>query len=107
MKDFLLGKAKKDSRVIERYQQDIEPRYREYLKHDVSWIYKVSVLALIDANKCDFVTVHFGLQRHENAQLVYLGYLDFPDGENMDIGRVLVRLMDCLVAADPIFSAEI
>jgi len=57
-----------------------------------SYIYKIGVLSMFDANKCDFGEFHIGIQAHKDSDPVYMGKINFKDGENMDIETTIKRI---------------
>jgi len=111
MKDFL----KQSMGQFDRYDSDWTSwRYAENLNQDVangfwlesetSFIYKVSVLAAIDANKCDWADIAIGIQRSPNSRNEFIGLLRFKHGENDDIGRVLIRALNLINNLHPAFE---
>jgi hypothetical protein len=75
----------------------------DWLKNNTSWIYKVAILTAIDSNKCDFVDVIIGTQRHKSSEPKFVGYFTFFDGENHDIPRVIKRIIDLLKINNDVF----
>lgn len=111
MEEFLRSKVPQEPYPrsvpnVEIYKEDIEERYEAFSECDCSYIYKVATLSIIDGNKCDFAKVYLGYQRDRDSGLVYVGCLDFPNGENTDLGRTLKRLLECLERTAPIFEAD-
>lgn len=90
------------------YAEDVNPDAlsEDWLENQTSYIYKVGVLTAIDANKCDWVKVAIGFQRGENSNIEIKGVLNFRDGENDDIGRVLERAVNLLKGMHPVFEAD-
>lgn len=91
-----------------QYREDVNPDAADgtWLDKRTSYIYRVGVLAVIDANKCDFVEVHIGHQRDPDAPYEYIGKLWWQDGENDDIGRCLRRYIGCLDFMHPVFMDD-
>lgn len=91
--------------VIE-YREDLNPDALTdaWLKNETSYIYKVGVLSLIDANKCDWIHLVIGIQRGKDSRVEIIGKLSFTDGENDDPGRVLKRAMRLLYDTHPVFE---
>lgn len=114
MKEFLLVQAGKSDAAIEelrpliKYSENIEEVYHRSwgLKGDldVSWVWKIAVLALIDSNKWDWAEVYIGWQHDPKSEPVYLGRLSFHSGENMDIARTVKRILSAIQMADPGFD---
>lgn len=75
-----------------------------WLKSETSYIYNVSVLAVIDRNKCDFVDLFIASQKNENYSPTFIGHLKFPQGENDDIARVLKRAINLTKYMHPVFE---
>lgn len=113
MKEFLknhlesISEFNKDWTVWD-YAEDVNPDALsdDWLENRTSYIYKVGVLTAIDANKCDWVEVVIGCQRSENSDIEIKGVLNFQDGENDDIGRVLERTINLLKTIHPVFDAD-
>ena len=109
LEEFLKEKAgagKVNTPLMEygKYQEDIEEHYTEFIERGCPYIYKVGAYAEIDGNKFDYAYIYLGMEREKDGRLVYLGKLEFPDGENSDIGNTLGRLMKCLEMIDSIFT---
>jgi hypothetical protein len=53
-----------------------------------------------DSNKCDFAEVHVAFQTDKNSEMLYLGKLDFKNGENMDlettVKRIAFSMIECM-----------
>ena len=110
LKEFLQAKAKelnplRTSLEYETYKEDVETNYRQFIEKDCSWLYKVGVLALIDGNKWDFCTLFIGVV-DQHAACQFLGKLDFSDGENMDVARLLARMVKVIKEVDSIFEED-
>lgn len=75
------------------YEEDVNPDAASdaWLESCTSFIYKIGVLSVVDANKCDFATVFIGHQRTPGAKPEFIGYLNWSDGENDDPKRSLAR----------------
>lgn len=75
----------------------------EQINHDkyYSYVYRIGVLYMWDANKCDFAEIHVAFQSDKNGEMLYLGKLDFERGENMDlettIKRIAFSMIECLL----------
>lgn len=69
-------------------------------KYD-TYVYRIGVLYMWDGNKCDFAEIHIAFQSDENSEILYLGKLDFKDGENMDlettIKRIAFSMINCVL----------
>lgn len=76
----------------------------DWLKNRTSYIYKVGVLTAIDSNKCDWVYVVIGSQRHPKSPVQIIGILHFESGENDDIRSVIDRAVDLLNYSHPVFE---
>lgn len=57
-----------------------------------TYVYRIGVLYMWDANKCDFAEMHVAYQFDENSEIIYLGKLDFKHGENMDLETTTKRI---------------
>lgn len=114
MKKFLLSKAAElingynESFVHSLYEEnenrDAISSNDDWLKNGTSWIYKVGVLVVIDANKCDFMWILIATQRNEFESYEFIGLLHFNKGENDDVARTLNRVMKELKFMHPVFS---
>ncbi len=110
LKKFLEDKARKLNPVrttleYEVYKEDVEPNYQKFIECDCSWIHKVGVLALIDGNKFDFCTLFIGvIDQHGEYQ--FIGKLNFYEGENMDLARLLARTVKVIKEVDSIFEED-
>lgn len=111
LETFLHGKM--DARLDEDWTRVL---YREntnedaingdaWLENQTSYIYRVGVLAFIDANKCDWVTVLIGHERNPD-QFEFIGKLHWRDGENDDIGRSLGRYLEVMKWMHPVFDGS-
>jgi hypothetical protein len=77
------------------YIEDVSPdaiRGDDWLENRTSYIWKVGVLALIDPNKCDWITLYIGTKRDEKSTPELIGTINFRGGENDDPGRTITRL---------------
>lgn len=105
---FLREKAKelhpmRTTMEYEVYKEDVEPNYQRFIEKDCSWLHKVGVLALIDGNKFDFCTLFIGVtDAHDECQ--FIGKLDFSQGENMDLARLLTRMVRTIKETADIFE---
>lgn len=124
MKKFLLEKANYDERNRNMYigyrysyyetidpNSDYDPYESEfYSSYDLTYIaegkyntyvYRIGVLYMYDGNKCDFAEMHVAFQSDKNGKMLYLGKLDFEDGENMDlettVKRIAYSMVQCLL----------
>lgn len=123
MKKFLMEKSNFDERNNDYYSNGYLYSYHEticeddtynhdenYSVYDLnriedkeysSYVYRVGVLYMRDANKCDFAEIHIAFQSDNNGEIKYLGKLDFEDGENMDllptIQRIAYSMIECLI----------
>lgn len=124
MRKFLIEKAKLRERnensyigYQHSYHETVNPdvdwdycRDRHYSRYNLeqvaaaeyhTYVHRVGVLYMWDGNKCDFSEMHIAYQSKENGEMIYLGKLDFPDGENMDlettIGRIAFSMLECLL----------
>jgi hypothetical protein len=124
MKKFLIEKANLEERNRNmyigyryRYHETINPNidykscnddcYGYYDLAQISddkyytYVYRIGVLYMWDANKCDFAELHIAFQTDKNSEMVYLGKLDFKDGENMDlettVKRIAFSMIDCVL----------
>ena len=79
----------------------------DWLKNGTSYIYKVGVLCAIDSNKCDWVHVAIGTQRTEKSQPIVIGTLNFEEGENDDMGRVINRAVKLINYTHPAFEGAV
>lgn len=57
-----------------------------------SYVYRIGVLSMFDNNKSDFGEFHIGFQSNKDGEMVYMGKIDFEDGENMDITTTIKRI---------------
>lgn len=89
-----------------RYMEDVnkDALSDDWLENRTSFIYKVGILAAIDANKCDWVYVVIGMQRSEHSAIQIIGVLHFEEGENDDMGRVIKRFSGLLARTHPAFE---
>lgn len=66
-----------------------------------SYVYRIGVLYMWDANKCDFAEIHIAFQTDKNSKMIYIGKLDFEDGENMDllttVQRIAFSMVECMI----------
>jgi hypothetical protein len=118
LKDFLMAHAERDCPSLAgvkdnyAYSEDVNPDAAngKWLERGTSYIWKIGVLAVIDSNKCDYVTVYIAHERSKPENEMHfvevIGKLHWRDGENDDIARSLQRYMKCLAEADFIFRAE-
>lgn len=64
-----------------------------------SYVYKIGVLSMFDGNKLDFGEFHIGFQTDKDGEMIYMGKINFEDGENMDvettIKRIAYSMLDC------------
>ena len=123
MKKFLLEKANFHERnngyygpdyfedyhetVYEKSYEGTDEHYSEYNLEQInnnehhSYVYRVGVLYMWDANKCDFAEFHIAFQNDKDGTIQYLGKLDFEDGENMDIlatvQRIAFSMIECVI----------
>ena len=110
LKTFLEEKAKelrpnRTTLEYEVYKEDVEPSYKQYLEKDCSYLHKVGVLALIDGNKFDFCTLFIGVtDAYDDNQ--FIGKLNFNDGENMDLARLLARMVKTIKKTADIFEED-
>ena len=59
----------------------------DWLENRTTYIYKVGVYIVHDDNKMDWLYAFYGYQRYEKGGFQFLGYLNFPRGENDDMER--------------------
>lgn len=124
MKKFLIEKANLDERSADSYSgyhhcyhetvnpdndyesldaEHYSPWNLEQINDDKyhSYVYRIGVLYMWDANKCDFAEIHVAFQTDKNSEMLYLGKLDFEQGENMDlettIKRIAFSMIECLL----------
>lgn len=125
MKKFLMEKSNFDERNNDYYSNGYHYSYHETINDDYniltdndeyyseynldqirdgkhsSYVYRVGVLYMRDANKCDFAEIHIAFQNDKNGKIQYLGKLDFEDGENMDllstVQRIAFSMIECLI----------
>ena len=124
MKKFLLEKANYDERNRDAYigyrysyHETIDPNnnhdyyesglYSSYNLEQIAedkyntYVYRIGVLYMWDGNKCDFAEMHVAFQSDKNGKMLYLGKLDFEDGENMDlettVKRIAYSMIQCLL----------
>ncbi len=107
LKKFLEEKAKelnprRTTLEYEVYREDVEPNYQQAIEKECSWLHKVGVLALIDGNKWDFCTLFIGVVDQDD-ECQFIGKLYFSDGENMDVARLLARMVRVIKEVDSIF----
>lgn len=66
-----------------------------------TYVHRIGVLYMWDGNKCDFAEIHIAFQSDKNSEMIYLGKLDFKDGENMDlettVKRIAFSMIECLL----------
>ena len=111
LETFLRGKMDEDldedwTNVLYRENTNEDAINGEvWLANRTSYIYRVGVLAFIDANKCDWVTVLIGHER-EPGRFEFIGKLHWQDGENDDIGRSLERYLDVMKWMHPVFDGS-
>ena len=112
LEEFLRNKADelhpthhRTSLEYDVYREDVEPNYKEFLECNCSWLHKVGVLAFIDGNKWDFCRLFIGCtDACDNNN--FIGELTFDDGENMDLGRLLSRIVKTMIKIDDIFEED-
>lgn len=123
MKKFLIEKSNFKERNndyygngwLENYHETIfenesfeeDEYYSEYNLEQIrdnkccSYVYRIGVLYMRDANKCDFAEIHIAFQSDKDGKMIYLGKLNFEDGENMDllptIQRIAFSMIECLI----------
>lgn len=124
MKKFLVEKAKLNERNQEAYmgyrycyhettnpdndyESCIDEYYSSYNLEQISnnkyytYVYRIGVLYMWDGNKCDFAEMHVVYQSDENSEMLYLGKLNFENGENMDLEttakRIAFSMIMCLI----------
>ena len=79
-------------------------RSEAWLKNHTSYIWKVGVLTLVDANKCDWGYAWIGILRNDTSLPELVGKFMFPDGENTDVFRVVQRAVALMQGADILFQ---
>lgn len=110
LKEAILGRFDFDEYWTSwRYSENVNPDAltEDWLKSRTSYIYKVGVLAAIDANKCDWACIAIGTQREENSPVQVIGVLRFNEGENDDMGRVIKRATQLLSGIHPAFEEAV
>lgn len=113
MEEFLKNQLKEKHNFNEdwtcwEYVEDVnnDTLSDDWLENRTSFIYKVGVLTAIDANKCDWVHVAIGTQRGEKSPFEIKCEMEFNEGENDDIARVLKRALQCLEVIHPVFHED-
>lgn len=119
LETFLRSKAAEVEPTIFKCEYGMEDtvRYKEHVNPDAingdawlesrtSYIWKVGILAAWDANKCDWVNVFIGHHRKPDYDMEFIGHLYWQDGENDDIGRCLVRYLECMRFCHPVFEND-
>lgn len=66
----------------------------DWLKNNTTYIYKVGVYIVMDDNKMDWLYAFYGYQRREHGGFEFLGYLNFPQGENDDMKSTFGSIFD-------------
>lgn len=124
MKKFLMEKSNFDERnndyysngYLYSYHETINEDYNKFIEDEyyseynleqirdekhLSYVYRIGVFYMRDANKCDFAEIHIAFQSDKNGEIKYLGKLDFEDGENMDLlttaQRIAFSMIECLI----------
>jgi hypothetical protein len=90
------------------YAEDVNPDAIDgdkWLDNDTSYIWKVGVLAQWDSNKCDYARLFIGHER-QPGRAEFIGMLHWRAGENDDIGRCLLRYLECASSIHPVFYSE-
>ncbi len=109
LKDYLVNKKQVEPEFYHfDYSEDInqDAITGDWLENRTSYIYKIGVLAAIDNNKCDYVSIAFSSMRGENSQPEIKGYLEFSQGENDDIGSTMDRAFKLIQHMHPAFETE-
>lgn len=116
LQDFLEAEAAKGSRFGKDWTHTVYDEHtnkdaltdRDWLENGTSWIWRVGVLLLIDANKADWFEAYIGTQRDDQSwrKPEFIGCLKFAGGENDDPRRVMDRALDMLGWLHPSFMHE-
>lgn len=61
-------------------------------KENYSYVYRIGVLSMFDNNKSDFGEFHIAFQSDKGGEMIYMGKVNFEDGENMDITQTIKRI---------------
>ena len=61
-------------------------------KENYSYVYRIGVFSMFDANKSDFGEFHIAFQSDKGGEMIYMGKVNFEDGENMDITQTIKRI---------------
>ncbi len=83
---------------IEKYRERVnrDALSDDWLKNRTTYIYKVGVYIVMDDNKMDWLYAFYGMQRRETGGFEFLGYLNFPQGENDDMARTFDSIFDMI-----------
>jgi hypothetical protein len=78
----------------EKYRETVNPDALsdDWLQNNTTYIYKVGVYLVYDSNKMDWLYAFYGYQRYEKGGMAFLGYLQFPQGENDDMSRTFTTI---------------
>jgi len=81
---------------IEKYRERVNPDALtdDWLTNSTTYIYKVGVYIVMDDNKMDWLYAFYGYQRRKTSGFEFLGYLQFPQGENDDMSRTFDSIFD-------------
>ncbi len=107
LKKYILektGLSPERNHITYREDKNNDALTNEWLEQGTSWVYKVGVITVIDANKCDWVYFAVGIQKYKDSNVDVIGHFGFANGENDDIGRVLERAMELLKSIHPVFE---
>ena len=85
---------------------NIDALSNDWLENRTSFIWKVGILYIVDANKADWVYIYIGHQRDDKTPPDFIGSLHYNEGENDDIYRCLKRYINLFDEniVHPVFS---
>ena len=77
-----------------------------WLASGTSYIWRVGVLTIWDANKCDQCGVVFGHRREPGYDHQVIGWANWSEGENDDPARTWQRVIDLAAETHPVFHND-
>ena len=71
-----------------------------------SYIHRVGVLVIWDANKCDWCELAIGHRKQPDHRAEFVGILYWSDGESDDPARMMKRALKAASWVHPVFNAD-
>lgn len=114
LRAMLIDKAKEHGRHVDDdwthacYIQDDNPDALTdaWLGNRTSYIHRVGVLVIWDANKCDWCELAIGHRKQPDHRAEFVGILYWSDGESDDPARMMKRALKAASRVHPVFNAD-